>query len=72
MSEKKRQPKQTQWSRAWNERNLDRLFITVPKGLKKRIQAHATQHGETVNGMVGRLLQRELGLSDEQWKTEER
>lgn len=71
MSEKK--PKhRTQLSRQWNEQHLDRISVYIPRGLKSRIQAYAAEHKETVNGMIGRLLRRELGLSDEEWTEEKR
>ena len=67
-----RNEKQTGWSRSWNEGHLDRLFVTVPKGLKQRIQAHAKQHGESVNALIGRLLRHELNLSEDEWREEKR
>lgn len=69
MSEKKRprQPKQTAWTRKWNESNLDRISVVVPKGLKSRIQAHAKSKDGSVNGMIGRLLRAEMGLSEDEW-----
>ena len=63
--------KQTEWTRAYNEKAYDRLAITVPKGQKAAIETHLTQHPEkekSINGLVNRLLQDELGLTDEQWK----
>lgn len=71
MSEKKPKPR-TQWSRKWNEQHLDRLAISVPRGLRARIKDYAEKHGETVNGMIARLLRAEMGLSKEEWKEEER
>ena len=70
MSEKRR--KRTKLSRDWNEKHLDRISVTVPRGLKSLIQAHAKKNGQTVNGLISRLLQAELGLSEEQWKEEKR
>ena len=70
MSEKKPPKPRTQWSRKWNENNLDRLYITVPKGLKSRIEAHAKSKDGSVNSMIGRLLRAEMGLSEDEWKTE--
>lgn len=62
------QRKTDKWSsREWNETHLDRISVYVPKGLKSRIQAHAERIGETVNGMIGRLLRRELGMSEDEW-----
>ena len=30
----------------------DRINLTVPKGQKERLQAHAEAHGESVNGFI--------------------
>ena len=46
----------------------DSLRIVVPKGRKSTIETYAREHGQSVNGLVNSLLQRELGLSDEEWK----
>ncbi len=63
--------KQTEWTRAYNEKAYDRLAITVPKGLKAAIEAHARAQGESVNGLVNRLLRADMGVSAEEWKREE-
>ena len=34
----------------------DRINLTVPKGQKETIQAHAAAHGESVNGFIGRAI----------------
>lgn len=34
----------------------DRINLTVAKGQKENIQAHATAHGESVNGFIGRAI----------------
>jgi len=36
--------------------NYDRINLTVPKGQKETIQAHATVHSESVNGFIGRAI----------------
>lgn len=61
--------KQTEWTRAYNEKAYDRLAITVPKGQKQAIEEHAARSGESVNGLVNRLIRLDMGLSEEQWKT---
>ena len=48
--------------------NYDRINLTIPKGRKTAVEAYAKLHGETVNGLINSLLQREIGLSDEEWK----
>lgn len=34
----------------------DRINLTVPKGDKETIQAHAEAHGESVNGFINRAI----------------
>ena len=34
----------------------DRINLTVPKGQKEIIQAHAEAQGESVNGFIGRAI----------------
>ena len=36
--------------------NYDRLELTVPKGQKDIIKAHAEAHGESVNGFINRAI----------------
>lgn len=52
----------------YNEKAYARLAITVPKSRKEAIEAHAEKAGESVNGMVNRLLRENMGLSEEEWK----
>ena len=59
--------KQTSWSRSYNERAYDRISVTVPKGLKSVIEAHAKEKGQTVNGLINALLQADMGLSSSEW-----
>ena len=47
-------------NRKWNENNLDRLYIFVPKGQKKVIRAMAESKGESLNSYVGKAIQRQL------------
>ena len=36
--------------------NYDRMELTVPKGQKDAIKAYAADHGESVNGFIGRAI----------------
>lgn len=36
--------------------NYDRINVTVPKGSKAIIQAHAEAHSESVNGFIKRAI----------------
>ena len=37
-------------------KNYDRINVTMPKGKKAKIKAHAESHGESVNGFVNRAI----------------
>lgn len=60
--------KQTEWSRAYNEKAYDRVYVTVPKGRKATIEAIAAAHGKTVNAYINDLLRAAAGLTEEEWK----
>lgn len=47
-------------NRKWNENNLDRLYIFVPKGQKEVIRAMAESKGESLNAYVSKAIQRQL------------
>lgn len=36
--------------------NYDRINLTVPKGQKEAIKAHAEAHSESVNGFINRAI----------------
>ena len=36
--------------------NYDRINVTVPKGTKEAIKAHAESRGESVNGFISRAI----------------
>ena len=40
----------------WMAKAYDRVNLTLPKGQKEVVQAHATAHGESVNGFIGRAI----------------
>lgn len=60
--------KQTEWTRAYNEKAYDRLAITIPKGRKAAVEAHAKSRGESVNGLVNALLRADMALTEDEWK----
>ena len=60
--------KQTEWSRAYNEKAYERLAITIPMGRKAEVEAFASKTGESVNGLINRLLMQEIGMTPEEWK----
>ena len=40
----------------WIEKTYDRINLTVPKGQKDTIKAHAEARGESVNGFINRAV----------------
>ena len=57
-----------EYRNAFNSINYDRLNIMVPKGRRKDIKAYAESKGMSINGLIATLLQKEMGLSDTEWK----
>ena len=49
----------------------DRINLTVPKGRKEDIDAHAKQKGESVNGLINALLRADMGITEDEWKNTE-
>lgn len=41
-------------------RHYDRINLTVPKGEKERIKAHAASMGESVNGYIYRVIREDM------------
>lgn len=46
----------TEYKNQWQKENVDRINLTVPKGQKAEIQAHAEARGESLNGFVKRAI----------------
>lgn len=44
------------YNNEFNKQAYDRINLTVPKGEKADIQAHAKQQGESVNGFILRAI----------------
>lgn len=40
----------------YNKAKFDRFLVTVPKGRKAIVQAHAEAHGESMNAFVSRAI----------------
>ena len=55
----------SEYRNAWIAEKLDRINLTLPKGKKDAIKAHATKKGESVNGFINRavdeIMEREAG-----------
>ena len=48
--------------------NYDSFLVRVPKGRKATIEVCAKEKGESVNGLLNRLLREEAGMTEEEWK----
>lgn len=46
----------TRANNKWNAKAYDRVNLTMPKGRKTEIQAHAEARGESVNGFINRAI----------------
>lgn len=44
--------------------NYDRINLTVPKGKRDEIKAHAESRGESVNAYIWRLIQEDMKKGD--------
>lgn len=40
--------------------NYDRVNLTLPKGRKAKLQAHAELHGESLNGFISRAIEEQV------------
>jgi hypothetical protein len=49
----------------YNDKNYEYMRFFVPKGEKVKIKAHAESKGESVNGLINRLLKAEMAESEE-------
>ncbi|MGN0184660.1 MAG: hypothetical protein ACI4AL_06045 [Aristaeellaceae bacterium] len=48
--------------------NYDSFLVRVPKGRKATIEEWAKARGESVNGLINRLMREEIGVSEDEWK----
>lgn len=44
------------YNNSFNAKAYDRINLTVPKGEKDKIKAHAESMGESVNGFIARAI----------------
>ena len=50
----------TAYDNAFIAKAYDRINLTVPKGNKDRIKAHAAKTGESVNGYINRIIEEDM------------
>lgn len=60
----------TKANRKYNEKAYDRIGVTIPKGRKQAVEAHAESKGQSVNGLINNLLRADMGLTESEWKKE--
>lgn len=48
----------------WITKAYDRINLTVPKGQKDLIQAHAEAQGESTNGFINRAISETMELDN--------
>ena len=53
------------YNNQFNANAYDRITLTVPKGKKDEIKAHAESLGESVNGYLWRLIQEDMARNKE-------
>jgi len=51
---------QKEASRKYNEKNYDRLYITVPKGRKEDIKKYAESKGLSLNEFVVKIIEKNM------------
>lgn len=56
----------TEYKNVWQRENKDRINLTVPKGQKEVIKAHADKRKESVNGFIGRAITETIERDDAQ------
>lgn len=49
-----------EYKNQWQRENCDRINLTVTKGKKDTIKAHAEAHGESVNGFINRAIDKTM------------
>lgn len=50
----------TKANNKWNAKAYDRINLTVPKGQKEEIKAHAESKGESVNSFINRAIKQTI------------
>lgn len=53
------------YNNQFNANAYDRINLTVPKGQRDVIKAHAESLGESVNGYIWRLIKEDMAINKE-------
>ena len=46
----------TEYKNQWQSEHCDRVNLTLPKGKKELVRAHAESRGESLNGFINRAI----------------
>ena len=60
--------RKAKWQNDYIARAYDRVNLTMPKGKKATVQAHAEAQGESVNGFINRAIQETMERDNQQPK----
>ena len=55
----------SEYRNGWIAEKLDRINLTVPKGQKDTIKAHAAAQGESVNAFINRAVDSQIERDNE-------
>lgn len=50
----------TEYKNNWQKENVDRVNLTMPKGRKDEIKAHAEAQGKSVNGFINEAIEEKM------------
>lgn len=50
----------TEYKNKWQKENVDRVNLTMPKGRKAEIKAHAEQCGKSLNGFINEAIEEKI------------
>ena len=56
------------WNDAHMKERYDRVQIVLPAGRKQMVDDYVSQTGETISGLVNRLLREALNITEEEWR----
>ena len=65
MVEEKKSKPSTAAKNQYNAKAYDRLNVVVSKGRKAELQAHAEEHGESLNGFIVRAVDETIERDNE-------
>ena len=56
----------TEYKNTWIAEKLDRVNLTMPKGKKDTIKAHAEERGESVNAFINRAIDNQIAQDNQE------